>query len=227
LAGPQSPPNYVVTKTPVTVPQNVELTLAVVGNDKGLVIRTGAGQRQETQPSTGVFFCVTPVGVDNQLTIKAPVPRALHLYLPTTQFRKLADDFNLPGAAAHSIRYVAGIRDDVIEQSGRSLLSELTNKASAGRMYVETASLTLAARLLQKYCDSGTCNSVEPATHRIDQARLRGILAHISAHLDEEITLAQLAQVAGLRCPILRAPSSVQWASHPAAISAECVWRGQ
>jgi AraC family transcriptional regulator len=113
---------------------------------------------------------VTPVGVDNQLTTKAPVPRALHLYPPTTQFRKLADDFNLPGAAAHSIRYIAGIRDDVIEQIGRSLLSELTNETSAGRMYVETASLTLAARLLQKYCDSGTCKCLEPATHRIDQA---------------------------------------------------------
>jgi AraC family transcriptional regulator len=53
-----------VSETPVIVPQNVELTVAVVGNDESLVIRTGAGQRQETRPSTGVF-CVTPVGVVN------------------------------------------------------------------------------------------------------------------------------------------------------------------
>ncbi len=38
----------------------------------------------------------------------------------------------------------------------------------------------------------------EPTTHRIHDARLRRALDHISAKLDEEITLAQLAQVAGL-----------------------------
>lgn len=83
------------SETPVIIPQSLELILAVVGNDEGLVIRTGAGQRTEARPSTGVF-CLTPAGVDNQITIKAPVPKALHLYLPTSQFRKLADNFNLP-----------------------------------------------------------------------------------------------------------------------------------
>jgi AraC family transcriptional regulator len=65
-------------------------------------------------------------------------------------------------------------------------------------MFVETASVTLAARLLQKYCDSGACKSLVPATLRIGHARLRRVLDHISTNLDEEITLAQLAQVAGV-----------------------------
>jgi AraC family transcriptional regulator len=187
---------HAASETPVIVPQKVELILAVVGNDEGLVIRTGAGQRTEARPSTGVF-CLTPVGVDNQIAIKAPVPRALHLYLPTTQFRKLADDFNLPGAPARSIRYVAGVRDEVIHQIGLSIIAAMTNESAAGRMFVETASATLAARLLQTYCDGGACKSLEPA-HRIDHARLRRAVDYISASLDQEITLAQLAQVAGL-----------------------------
>jgi AraC family transcriptional regulator len=187
---------HAASETPEIVPQSVELILAVVGNDEGLVIRTGAGQRTEASPSTGVF-CLTPVGVDNQITIKAPVPRALHLYLPTTQFRKLADDFNLPGAPARSIRYVAGVRDEVIHQIGLSIIAAMTNESAAGRMFVETASATLAARLLQTYCDGGACRSLEPA-HRIDHARLRRAVDYISASLDREITLAQLAQVAGL-----------------------------
>jgi AraC family transcriptional regulator len=185
-------------ETPVIVAQNVELCLTVAGNDEGLVIRTGAGQRQETRPSTGTI-CLSPVGVgEDQLTIKAPIPGTLHLYLPTTQFRKLADDFNLPGAPARSIRYLAGVRDEVIHQIGLSIISAMTNESAAGRMFAETASATLAARLLQTYCDSGACKSLEPTTHRIDHARLRRALDHISANLDEEITLAQLAQVAGV-----------------------------
>jgi AraC family transcriptional regulator len=189
--------SHVASETPVIVPQNVELILAVVGNDEGLVIRTGAGQRTEARPSTGVF-CLTPVGVDNQIAIKAPVPKALHLYLSTSQFRKLADDFNLPGAPAHSIRYVAGVQDVVIYQIGLAIVAAMTNETAAGRMFVETASATLTARLLQTYCDSGTCKRLESTTHRIDHARLRRALDHISANLDEEITLTQLAQVAGV-----------------------------
>jgi AraC family transcriptional regulator len=186
-----------VSETPVIVPQNVELILAIVGNDDGRVIRTGAGQRTEARPSSGVF-CLTPVGVDNQITIKAPVPKTLHLYLPATLFQKLADDFNLPGAPAQSIRYVAGVRDEVIYQIGLSIISAMTNETAAGRMFVETASVTLAARLLQTYCDSGVCKPLEPTTRRIDQTRLRRALDHVSANLEEEITLAQLAHVAGV-----------------------------
>jgi AraC family transcriptional regulator len=64
-------------ETPVIVPQNVELCLTVVGNDRGLVIRTGAGQRQETRSLTGTI-CLSPVGVgDDRITIKAPIPREL------------------------------------------------------------------------------------------------------------------------------------------------------
>jgi AraC family transcriptional regulator len=187
--------SHAASETPVIVPQNVEVIFVVAGNDEGLVIRTGGGQRQETRPSTGVF-CVTPAGVDNQLNITVPVPRALHLYLPPTQFRKLADDFNLPGEPARSIRYVSGARDEFIYQIGLSIIPAMTDETAAGRMFVETASATLAARLLQSYWDSGAGKALEPT--RIDHARLRRALDYISANLDEEITLAQLAQVAGV-----------------------------
>jgi AraC family transcriptional regulator len=189
--------SHQVSETPVIVPQNVELCLMVAGNDEGLVIGTGAGQRRVIRPSTGVF-CLAPVGVDNQIAIKVRVPRTLHLSLPPTQFRKLADDFNLPGAPANSIRCVAGVQDEIIHHIGLSIISAMTNETAAGRMFVETASVTLAARLLQKYCDSGACKSLEPTTHRIDHARLRRALDHISANLDRDITLTQLAQVAGV-----------------------------
>jgi AraC family transcriptional regulator len=185
-------------EAPAVVPQNVEVCLTVAGNNEGLVIRTGAGQRQEARPSTG-SICMSPVGVgEDQITLTAPIPRELHLYLPATQFRKLADDFNLPGEPARSIRYAAGVRDEVIHQIGLSIISAMTTETAAGRMFAETASTTLAARLLQKHCDSGAYNPLEPATLRIDHARLRRVLDHMSANLDGNITLAQLAQVAGV-----------------------------
>jgi AraC family transcriptional regulator len=190
-----------VCETPIIVPQHMELCLAIDGNHEGLVIRSGAGQRQETKPTTGTIW-LSPVGVgDNTLTITAPIQKTLHLYLPTTPFDRLRDEFNLPAMPARSLRYVAGIRDSVIEQIGRSVISEMITETSVGRMLVATASLMLAAHLIHSYQDSGFGAHASPFAHALDHARLRRVLDYISTHLDDEITLASLASSISSRRP--------------------------
>jgi AraC family transcriptional regulator len=189
---------HAVGETPVIVPQHMELCVAVTGTDNGLVRRTGAGQCQEAIPTSGAIW-LSPIGVgDNTVTITAPIPKTMHLYLPATLFRRLSDDFNLPIAPAHSLRYAAGIRDEVIHATAVSILAEMTTETAAGRMFVETASLMLAARLIQKYCDCGSPALITLDAHRLDHVRLRRVLDYISANIDDDITLADLARVAGL-----------------------------
>jgi AraC family transcriptional regulator len=178
------------------VAQHVEICLVVAGNDDGLVRRTEAGFRQDAIAKTSAIW-LSPAGVDKEIVITAPIPQTMHLYLPTALFDRLKDDFNLPVAPAHSIRHGAGIGDDVIDQLGRSILAELANETAAGRMYVETASLALGARLLQKHCDSGASASTEPSSYYIDHVRMRRVLDYISANLSDEITLEGLAGIAG------------------------------
>jgi len=185
-----------VSEAPAIVPQYVEICLVVAGNEDGLVRRTGAGLYQEAMPTTGAIW-LSPAGVGKELAITAPIPQTMHLYLPIALFDRLKDDFDLPAAPAHSIRYLAGIRDEVIEKIGCSILSELTNETAVGRMYVETASLTLAARLLQKYCEGGACESVESPAHSLDHVRLRHVLEYIDANFKNVITLESLAGIAG------------------------------
>jgi AraC family transcriptional regulator len=122
----------------------------------------------------------------------------MHLYLPTALFDRLKDDFNLPVATAHSIRHAAGINDDVIDQIGRSILPELAVETAAGRIYVETASLMLAARLIHKYSDSGSSAPITLDAHPPDRVRLNRVLDYISANIDRDITLTDLARVGGL-----------------------------
>jgi AraC family transcriptional regulator len=187
-----------VAETPMVIPQHLELTLAVIGNAGGLVRRTGAGQCQVARPTTGTIW-MTPVHVtDNEVAIGAPLPKMLHLYMPATLFGRLRDDFDLPGDVAGSVRYAAGVRDEVINQAGLSILAAMSRETAGGRMFVETAALMLAARLVHKYCDSGSCRRVAPAPRRLDHARLRRALDYIAAHLADEITLADLARVAAL-----------------------------
>ena len=185
-----------VSEAPTVVPQHVELILVVAGNQDGLVRRTGPGFCQEAAPRTGAIW-LSPAGVGKAVAITAPIPQTLHLHLPTTLFDRLKDDSNLPTAPAHSIRHAAGMSDDVIDQVGRSILAELTVETSASRVYVETASLMLAARLLQKHCDSGACAPLESSLHGLDHIRLRRVLDYIEENISEVITLEGVAAIAG------------------------------
>jgi AraC family transcriptional regulator len=185
-----------VSETPLVVSQHAEVCLAVVGNEAGLLKRTAAGHCQQAAPSTGAIW-LSPIGIREVVTITAPIPQTLHLYLPWSLFDRLSNDFNVPVALAHSIQYVAGIRDEVIAHLGSSILSELTSESFAGRMYVEAAAMTLAARLLQKYCDCDASTPAEAAARGLDRFRLRRVLDYIAANLQEDITLIGLADVAG------------------------------
>jgi AraC family transcriptional regulator len=178
------------------VPQHVEISLVVAGNKDGLLRRSGAGFCQEATPKTGAIW-LSPAGVAKEIVITAPIPQTMHLCLPTALFDRLKDDFNLPVAPTHSIRHAFGIGDAVIDQIGHSILAELAVETAASRMYVETASVTLAARLLQKYCDSGACAPIESSAHSLDRIRLRRVLDYIAANIENDITLVDLAGVAG------------------------------
>jgi AraC family transcriptional regulator len=183
-------------ETPTVIAQHVEICLVVAGNKNGLVRRTEAGLLQEAVPKTGAIW-LSPAGSGKEITITERIPETLHLYLPTTLFDRLQDDFNIPVASARSIRHLAGVRDEVIEVIGHSILAELDDETSAGRIYVETASLALAARLLRKHSDNDGCASLEWSALEIDRSRLRRVLDYIASNLERDISLATLAGVAG------------------------------
>jgi len=147
-------------------------------------------------PKAGAIW-LSPAGIGKEIAITAPIPQTMHLYLRTALFDRLKDDFNLPVAPAHSIRHAFGIGDDVIDQIGRSILSELAVETTASRLYVEAAPLALAARLLQMHCDSGACASTDPSLHGLDHIRLRRVLEYIDTNLKNDITLENLAGIAG------------------------------
>jgi AraC family transcriptional regulator len=121
----------------------------------------------------------------------------LHLYLPAALFHRLKDDFSLSAEPANSIRYVAGVQDDAVEHIGLSILAELANETAAARMFVETASLTLAARLVQKYSDSGASAPTNAAAYSLEHKRLHRVLDYIAANLQDDITLEDIAGIAG------------------------------
>src|SRR6202051_5134896 len=124
-----------VAEAPAIVPQHVEICLVVAGNEDALVRRTGAGFCQEAVPKTGAIW-LSPAGIGKEIVITAPIPQTMHLYLPTALFDRLKDYVNLQALPAHSTPHSPGIGDDLIDQIGRSILSELTVETAASRVYV-------------------------------------------------------------------------------------------
>jgi AraC family transcriptional regulator len=183
-------------ETEPAVPADVEVILILAGNPGGLVRRNIAGLVQEAAPNTGLLW-LSPAGVRKDSTIVAPVPRALHINLQGQLFDRLKNDFSLSIDEAQSIRPAAGISDSVINQIGRSILTELAAETSASRVFVETAAVTLAARLVQKYSDGSAGVTAEASEHGFDQGPLRRALDYIEDNLSEDIALDSLAQVAG------------------------------
>lgn len=178
--------------------QETEITIIVRGDDDGLVTCKVAGQRHPVRPTTGTIW-LSPIDLSaDEIRIAAPQLEAAHIYIPRQQFASLADHYNLPGTPVHSIRSVCGAQDEIIRQVGLSILSEMSSETAAGRMLVETSSLMLAARLTHVYSESQLRNSEIACAHRLDNVRLRRVLDYIGQHLEEDITVAGLANVACL-----------------------------
>jgi AraC family transcriptional regulator len=171
--------------------------IVVRGSAEALVAAKVAGSWQSVRPTTGAIWLKPVAGRYDEVRIRSPL-ETLRLYVPGTVFARLMDDYNLPPAPERSIRHSCGLRDDVINQIGLSVLSEMMNPTAAGCMLVEAASLLLAARLAHVHRESGLTRLPAQLGHALDDLRLRRVLAYIEAHLAEDISVADLASVACL-----------------------------
>jgi AraC family transcriptional regulator len=143
---------------------------------------------------------ITPQGIDEEATrITKPLGDIAHIYLPQHTFLKLAEEGYAPGAE-RSVDYVADARDNLIRQIGASLVSEMSAPTAGGRLLAEMLSLTLAARILQRFSTSCSVRvSQAPAGgFRHGDARMQRVVDYMIAHLEVPIGLDDLAAVACL-----------------------------
>lgn len=181
-----------------TIQRNVEIVIAICGSNCGSVVRTTAGQQQHTPSSTGTIW-LAPIGCgEEDIAITAPIPKTLHLYLPAQPFNMLAKQFNFARSPANCIHYLGGLKDELIRQIGLAVISEMDAETATGRMFAETSSLMLAARLASSYADGSFLKSGPINQHRLDKLRLRRVLDYIDQNLEGDITVAELASLANL-----------------------------
>jgi AraC family transcriptional regulator len=86
--------------------------------------------------------------------------------------------------------------DPLIHQLGLSLKADLEAGCPIGKIFGESAATMLAARLLQQH--SIRMPKLASDEHGLSSYTLRQVLAYIRSHLSEDLSIIDLAQVAGM-----------------------------
>ena len=178
-------------------PPDAEIGIVVRGSDEGFGTLKVGGSSQPVRLTTGSIW-LRPIEYKSDEARICSAVEALHLYVPTVAFARLRDDYNLPAVPGRSLRYSCAVQDELINQIGLSVLSEVMSPTAAGGMLVETSSLLLAARLAHAHAETELIRPQIPTPHRLDDRRLRRVLAYVEEHLAEDITVTDLANVACL-----------------------------
>ncbi len=173
-----------------TAAPQAEVAIAVGSCDVHVTSKI-AGAWRSVRPTPGTIWLERQAAHLSEL-------QAIHLYVPNDVFARLMDDYNLPAVPGRSIRYSCGVQDELINQIGLSVLSEMRSPTAAGRMLLETSSLLLAARLAHAHSETELIRPPLLSRHGLDEGRLRRVLAYIEEHLADDITVADLANVACL-----------------------------
>jgi AraC family transcriptional regulator len=190
--------SYGPREGPAAVTPHAEISIMFRGSVEGVVTCGVDGSRWSALPTTGSMWLKPAGGKYDEARITSPELQVLNLYIPGTVFARLDDQCGLSTAPDRSVRYDCGVRDEVINQIGLSVLSEMMYPTAAGSMLAETSSLLLAARLVHSHLEAGSIRPILASQHRLDDRRLKRVREYVEEHLSDDLTVADLANVACL-----------------------------
>jgi AraC family transcriptional regulator len=149
---------------------------------------SGRGQVAVTSPGT-----VTEIRW--RTDIDSPF-ETVHIHLEAGLFHRFATEVaDCDRRRVELIDALAEI-DPLIEQVGTALARELQSPTMAGRLFRDAAAQLLTVHLLRHHC----AFPIVPARSAgaLSDRKLRQVRDYVEAHMDVQITLDHLAQVAGL-----------------------------
>lgn len=136
-------------------------------------------------------FCVVPGGSSTRWTLTRPA-RSLLLRLAPSLWQDTVH--GLGAGAADELAPAIHIRDPQIERIGWMMQAEESDGFPGGRLFADGLASALAARLLALQSRKPLAPSAAGA---LPAWRLRRVIEYIEAHLDRDLRLEELAEIAG------------------------------
>jgi AraC family transcriptional regulator len=137
-------------------------------------------------------FCVLPAGATGRWAMTRPA-EALLLMLAPSLVQDTADALGLRGAAPLVPSIQA--RDPQLERIAWILRAEHEDGYPGGRLFTDSLASALATRLLR--LPPNPAPDARSSSRGLPPRRLRSVIEYIEAHLDQDLTLSELATVAG------------------------------
>jgi AraC family transcriptional regulator len=178
-------------------PRQLEICIATDCHSECVVSRKGDGLQQRTQVEPGTIWLCPPGVLEQDIRISA-WHDILHIYLPSERFARAADREAEKHINPESIRYLAGLHDEVVRRVGWRLVEEMRAPTSAGQVLVETLAEALVIQIADRYASGSPASTRLQQQHVIDERRLRRVLDYMTSHLEDDVGLEELAEVACL-----------------------------
>jgi len=155
-------------------------------------IRTASGFR--TRGQTRGSICVIPSGHPFAATLES-ASEHLAIYLEPSLVLRAASESPATGGGIEVVE-ACSPSDPVIKSVGLALLAELESEGLSGRLYAESLANVLAVHLLRHYTTAG--DGSRRFTGGLSGQKLRRTMAFIADNYENELSLADLAGVAGM-----------------------------
>lgn len=153
---------------------------------------SSTGKRVCTKAGAG-NLCITPAGQPVGAIWNAPLDNMGILLAP--DFVKKTAVENRFGAD-FEFKEVYKNQDPLIQQLGLALLNESNPENSAGRLYADSLVQTLTLHLLRNYSNATVVQ--ENTNGGLSGYKLRRVQEFINAKLEEDLSLAEIAEIAEL-----------------------------
>ncbi len=120
---------------------------------------------------------------------------ALILGLPASLMNRVAEENGFDSRHLE-IRNRFQIRDAQLENICWALKTEMESNYPSGRLYIDSLAVSVASRLVSSH--SSIARRSTGLNRGLDGRRLKQALAYVEDHLSEDISLSQLASLAGI-----------------------------
>ncbi len=178
------------------VPQNAEITQIIQDVNEAVSTRASGGVRQEVAARPGTTW-LCPAGIREEATrLSADIPQVLHVYIPPHSF--LAGELATLDFRAQDLRYQARVDNPRIMAILAAITQELRCESASGGLRMDALAIDLISTLAAGHGETPRANPPTTLIGGLDRRRMDRTLAFMNEHLDRDLSLADLAEAAGV-----------------------------
>jgi AraC family transcriptional regulator len=176
-------------------PSDVDLVCFIMSGDDKHSFWLDGKLRRQGHVNTGLINII-PAGTSPMSAIGSSI-KVLHILLPRAFIAEQAERSELPGSASLELRHVMLEKDLQGEALSHRILAAMVQADPLSRLEMDAMGLNVAAYLLRMHSNLAT-PKLRHAQGGLGTYHLRRICQYIMDHLCDDVSLAELAAVAGL-----------------------------